>query len=113
MKTNLLLKIFLLVLVAHVVHAQQIDSVQISNAWTLRQCVDYAWAHNLTVKRSELTVEESKVNMTQSKLAHLPTVNGQASYGYSWGRSLDPVSNLFIEQEIQSSNVAFQGSLPL
>src|SRR5690349_25173215 len=109
MKTHLLGSI-LLVLAALGTQAQQTDTTTVGSAWTLKQCIDYAWANNLTVKRSELDVEESKVAHTQSKLTHLPTINGQASYGFSWGRSLDPVSNLFIEQEIQSSNLAVQGS---
>ena len=113
MKTNLLASI-LFVFAALSAQAQQTDSVATTGtAWTLRQCIDYAWAHNLTVQRSELTVEESKVALNQSKLSRLPTVNGQASYGYSWGRGLDPVTNLFTEQEIKSSNVGVQGSLPL
>ncbi|HEY3403342.1 MAG TPA: TolC family protein [Ohtaekwangia sp.] len=113
MKTNLLACTLLVFTAFLSVRAQQTDSASMGKAWTLRQCVDYAWAHNLTVRRSELTVEETKVAATQSKFSRLPTVNGQASYGYSWGRGLDPVTNLFTEQEIQSSNVGVQGSLPL
>lgn len=111
MKTNLL-GIILLVLVAFTAQAQQTDSTK-NIAWTLRQCIDYAWQHNLTIKRSELSVEESEVALTQSRFSRLPTINGQASYGYSWGRGLDPVTNQFVAQEIKSSNAGVQGSLPL
>lgn len=111
MKTNLL-GIILLVLVAFTAQAQQTDSTK-NISWTLRQCIDYAWQHNLTIKRSELSVEESEVALTQSRFSRLPSVNGQASYGYSWGRGLDPVTNQFVAQEIKSSNAALQGSVPL
>lgn len=81
--------------------------------WTLKQCIDYALANNLNVKRGEFTVESSEVDLRQARMSRLPTVNGNASYGYSWGRGLDPVNNTFVTQEIRSSNLAAQGSLPL
>lgn len=81
--------------------------------WTLKQCIDYALANNLNVKRGMYTVESSEVDLRQAQFSRLPSVNGSASYGYSWGRGLDPVSNDFVTQEIRSSNLAAQGSLPL
>jgi len=81
--------------------------------WTLKQCVDYALANNLNVKRGIYTVESSEVDLRQSRFSRLPTVNGSGSYGYSWGRGLDPVNNNFVTQEIRSSNLAAQASLPL
>lgn len=81
--------------------------------WTLRQCVDYALANNLDVKRGVYTVESSEVDLRQARWGRMPTVNGSVSYGYSWGRGLDPVNNDYVTQEIKSSNLAAQGSLPL
>lgn len=115
MKTKLLGSVFLL-LMACAAYAQQTDSTSTKpsgNAWTLRQCIDYAWQNSLSVKRGEYSVEESKVVATQSKYSRLPSVNGQGSYGYSWGRGLDPVTNQFVTREITSSGVGAQASLPL
>jgi outer membrane protein len=72
--------------------------------WSLKECVDYAMGNNLTVKRGELQVELSEVNYTQSKMNLLPTANTTASYGYNWGRGLDPVTNQFISS--QRNNVS-------
>jgi outer membrane protein len=58
-------------------------------------------------------VESSEVDLRQAKFSRLPSVNGSASYGYSWGRGLDPVSNSFVSQEIKSSNLSANASLPL
>jgi outer membrane protein len=93
-------------------YSQTTDSSGVK-LWSLKECIDYALANNLTVKRSEYTVESSQVDLTQSRWGRVPTVNGSASYGYSWGRGLDPVSNSFVEQEITSSNLAANASLPL
>ena len=43
----------------------------------------------------------------------LPNVNGNIGYGYSWGRGLDPVTNNFVSQEIRSSNISGNASLPV
>ncbi|MBL0743777.1 TolC family protein [Chryseolinea lacunae] len=81
--------------------------------WGLKQCIDYALSNNLSVQRSAYNVESSEVDLRQSKFARLPSLNGSASYGYSWGRGLDPVSNAFTSQEIKSSNLAANASLPI
>lgn len=114
MKTKLLGSVLLLI--AGAASAQQLDSARIppvGQAWTLSQCIAYAWQNNITVKRSEYNVEESKIISQQSDFSRLPSVNAQGSYGYSWGRGLDPVSNRFVTQEITSSGVGAQASLPL
>lgn len=89
----------------------QIDTT--ARKWTLREIIDYAIAHNLTVKRSEFAVESGEVNYLQSKAALLPTLNGNASHGYNWGRSIDPGSNSFTENRVNSVNLSASSSLLL
>ena len=81
--------------------------------WTLKQCIDYALANSLAIQRSNYNVENSEVDLRQSKFARLPNINANLGYGYSWGRGLDPVSNNFVSQEIRSSNISGNASLPL
>ena len=89
----------------------QIDTT--ARKWTLRELIDYAIANNLTVKRSTYAVETGEVNYLQSKVTMLPTVNANGSYGYNWGRSIDPGSNSFTENRIKSVNLSASGSLLL
>ena len=112
MKKTLLLLIIVLS-ARSVVVSQVQDSLSGVRQWTLKQCIDYALTNNLNVQRGQYTVENSLVNLRQSQWTRTPSVNGSASYGYSWGRGLDPVSNSFVSQEIRSSNIAVQGSVPL
>lgn len=92
----------------------QSESSGTQKLWTLKECVDYALSHNLLVKRGELQVELSDVNYTQSKMNLLPTANASASYGYNWGRGLDPVSNSFVaSQRNNVSSLNANGSLNL
>jgi len=89
----------------------QIDTT--ARKWNLREIIDYAIAHNLTVKRSEYAVENGEVNSLQAKAALLPTVNASASYGYNWGRTIDPGSNSFTENRVKSVNMNASSSLLL
>ncbi len=97
----------LLLITGLLAHAQD------KKVWTLQECIDYALQNNLNVKRSLLNVETSQINLNQSKYQMLPTLNGGSSYGYNWGRSIDPTTNLFITQRINSFNVNASTSLLL
>lgn len=81
--------------------------------WTLKECIDYALSNNLAVQRSAYNVENSEVDYLQSRLSLLPSINGGASYGSSWGRGLDPVTNSFVTRQINSSNLTANASLLL
>ncbi len=80
---------------------------------TIQECIEIAIENNLNVKGSQLNLETAKVNLTQAQAQRLPTLNGNASYGYNWGRSIDPNTNLFVNQRINFNSVGFNGSLPL
>jgi len=81
--------------------------------WTLKECIDYALQNNLNVKRSLLTVENSQIGLTQSKFQMLPSLNGGSTFGYNWGRSIDPTTNLFSTQRINSFNLNANSSVIL
>lgn len=86
---------------------------QDKKVWTLKECIDYALQNNLNVKRSLLTVENSQIGLTQSKFQMLPSLNGGSTFGYNWGRSIDPTTNLFSTQRINSFNVNASSSVIL
>lgn len=91
--------------------AQTPDTTQ--RQWSLRQCVEYALANNLNVQRGQLNVEDSEIDLNTARLSRLPTTNAGTSYGYSWGRGLDPFSNQYVTQQIRSVNIGANASLPL
>ncbi len=81
--------------------------------WTLEECVDHALQNNLTIERARLNVETAEVNLKQARANRLPTLNANGSYGFNWGRSIDPTTNLFTTQRIASSNVGANSSVVL
>jgi outer membrane protein len=111
---------FTLLFISYIACHAQIDTLKqealtppSSELWTLKQCVDYALANSLSIQRSNYNVESSEVDLRQTKFSRLPNIAGNVGYGYSWGRGLDPVTNNFVSQEIRSSNISGQASLPL
>lgn len=70
--------------------------------WTLKECVEYALANNLDVQRSVYGVEGAEIDYSQSKWAMAPSLNASTSYGFNWGRSINPVTNQFTTREINS-----------
>ena len=73
---------------------------QPSNTITLKQAVETAITNNLTVKQSELDMETAAVNWKQSKANRYPSLNGVANHGINQGRSIDPFTNSFSNQQI-------------
>lgn len=109
MKTRLL--IFLSLMMCGLLPVAAQNDTTSHRQWTLEECVNYALANNLNVRRSALNVRSSEINYFQSKMNMLPSINGQVSYGYSWGRGLDPTTNQFIAaQQNRSGSIAGQAS---
>jgi outer membrane protein len=63
--------------------------------WTLEDCINYALDNNIRVKQTELTTESYDVNLLESKLSIIPSLNASTSYGWSEGRTPDPQTNLY------------------
>ncbi|MBI5220193.1 MAG: TolC family protein [Bacteroidia bacterium] len=81
--------------------------------WTLEKCIDYALKNNIQIKQQELNSMYSKNNLMQSKLNLLPTLNGNASESYSWGRTVDRFTNSFSEDKTMSLNFGLSSSVTI
>lgn len=81
--------------------------------WTLEECINYALDENLTIKRSELAVRDYDIQMTQAKADLYPNFNFGGQYNNLWGRSIDPTTNLFSSQRIQSGGVQASSNVTL
>ncbi|MBO7522777.1 MAG: TolC family protein [Bacteroidales bacterium] len=74
-------------------------SVYAQTAWTLEQCISYAYEHSIQLKKAELYVAEAKLELKQSKLNFIPTINTSGALNTSVGRVLDPTTYDFLENE--------------
>lgn len=81
--------------------------------WSLEQCINYAWDHNLQVKQAEISQRISKNTLLQSKANVLPSINAFASHTYNYGLTVNPFTNTFANKEVTADNYAISGSLTL
>ena len=81
--------------------------------WTLSDCIEYAHANNIQIKRTQLQSEISKVDLMQSYTNILPDLNGNLSRNYRFGRQVDPFTNEFIQDNSAYDNFSISSSVSL
>ncbi len=86
---------------------------ELPQVWTLEECINYALENNLDVQRTQLNAQTSEVGFQQAKMQRYPNLTGRASGARNWGRSIDPVTNLFVSQAINSVNLSASSSVVL
>jgi len=64
--------------------------------WTLEGSIQYALQHNIDIRQSVLNERLAALQLKQSRFSQIPSVSGSADFGRSFGRSIDPTSNQFI-----------------
>ncbi|HNQ12539.1 MAG TPA: TolC family protein [Bacteroidia bacterium] len=74
------------------------------SVWTLEKCVEHALRNNLTIRQTYINQELSKINHQQNMLNFVPTLNANMNYNINRGRNVDPTTNLFTTNDVQSLN---------
>lgn len=83
-----------------------------AETWSLDQCVDYAIKHNISIKQSDLRIENGELAITEAKDGLLPQLDAGASQSFNFGRGLTS-ENTYANRNTSSTswNVGF--NLPL
>jgi outer membrane protein len=87
MKIKLLSSALLSILIIAQAYSQQ--------SWTLSDCIDYAYANNIQIKRTQLQADVARVNHLQSYTNIFPDLNANINRNYSFGYSVNPFTNTF------------------
>ena len=53
-------------------------SAQQHRAWTLRECIDYALANNITVKQQDVARRQGEVELSTARNSWLPNLSAAA-----------------------------------
>src|ERR1051325_3052132 len=81
--------------------------------WDLEKCIKYAQENNLQIKQTQLS-QQAANNLKKESVANLfPNLNSSATYGFNFGRSIDPTTYSFVNQKIQTSSLSLTSSLTL
>ncbi len=79
--------------------------------FTLQQCIETALKNNIRLKQSQLSLASNAIDVKTSKAALLPNVNGSFSENFNFGRNIDPISNTYISNSTQSTNMGVNSTV--
>ncbi len=80
---------------------------------TLQNCLDIAMTNNIAVKQVGLVEQSAQLNLNQAKYNRLPNIAAGINYGINSGRSIDPFTNSYNNQQLSSSNANLTASVPV
>jgi outer membrane protein len=86
------------------------EEIKSQKTWTLEECIKYALANNITIKRQELQTEIANNNYNQSKLDLLPDLSLGANHSIGKGRVAD-YSSFSYSSSISSGSLGLRSSI--
>lgn len=95
----------LVVLTVLPVHAQ-------TKVWTVADCIDYALEHNITLKQSDLSVQQREVELNSARAAMLPGASAGASESFDFGRGLTS-DNTYTHNNTTMTSFSVGAQMPL
>jgi len=89
--------------------------------WSLRRCIDYATAHNVSILQAEISAKQNEVESNTAKWARLPNLNANGSQSFNWGRTQTAIKDedtgdyttKYVDTSSQGTNMSLSSSIPL
>jgi len=79
----------------------------------LADCIQQAIQNNPTLKRNELVIDRADLQYKQAKYDRLPSLNANIGHDISQGRSIDPTTNQYIDQNNSSGRQSLSLNVPI
>ena len=80
--------------------------------WTLARCIDYALENNLSIKQSELNVEQKEVQLNTAESSRLPGLSASSGQNFSFGRGLT-ADNTYANTNTTSTSFSVGADVPV
>ncbi len=80
---------------------------------SLEDAIATALTNNIEVRQSNLQLSVARVDYNQSKANLLPDVNASINHGINQGRSIDPFTNTYVDEEVRYGTYGAGASLLL
>ncbi|WP_313260324.1 TolC family protein [Sphingobacterium sp.] len=84
-----------------------------SSSLSLADCIQQAIQNNPTLKRNELVIDRADLQYKQAKYDRLPSLNANIGHDISQGRSIDPTTNQYIDQNNSSGRQSLSLNVPI
>jgi outer membrane protein len=81
--------------------------------FNLQQCIEIALSKNVDLARTNLTVARTRINWQQERDNRLPDINAGVTHGMNQGRSINPLTNTYVSQDVGFASPRLNGSLLL
>lgn len=81
-----------------------------AQTYSLQDCIDLAISQNLRVKQQQTQVKLRETAFQEAKDARLPVAQASVGQGLSFGRSIDPSTNVFASQSIGFNSIGVNAS---
>ena len=88
------------------------SSAHAQKAWTLEECIQYAIANNITIKKIQLDRENVEINLNTAQMSRLPNLNAGMGQNWSFGRT-QIQSGLYENRSQSNTNLSVSSSTPL
>lgn len=73
-------------------------------SWSLQDCIEHAFEHNITVEQARLRTEIAQNNLQTAQYDYLPNLNLGNNLFWNFGLNIDPVTNQISRQSRQTVN---------
>ena len=83
------------------------------NALSLQEAIDLGIKNNLDVNQSDFAMQKQNIALKQTKAFMLPDLNANANHGINQGRSIDPFTNSYINQNVNYASYGASTSVLL
>lgn len=90
-----------------------LTAISTAQEMTLNECIRYALENNLAYANKNIESAIANEQYVQTKRDFLPTLNAGGSANKRYGRSIDPTTNTFVNQDFFSMNFYLDSQLDL
>ncbi len=96
-------------------------TLQAQERWSLRQCIDYAIEHNVTILETANTAGQQAVSVNTAKWARLPNLNASGYQDWNWGRTQTAIkdeesgdySTVYVNTSSNNTSMSLTTTVPL
>jgi outer membrane protein len=106
-------KIFILGSIAMIMYLDGRSQTITGRPLSLQECVQTAIEKNPDVKLSDFDMQRAAVNWRQSKADMLPNISGDINHTLNQGRSIDPSTNGYVNQQNTTGSYSLSAGVTL
>jgi outer membrane protein len=87
--------------------------IQAQEVWSLEKCIEYAQKNSISIKQAEASIRDSELLLKLDQGQRLPSINGTFSGFIQFGRTIDPTTNQFRNEQTTTNNYSINANVTL